>query len=382
VLNLLLLMERCVTGGAERRFLRLARHLPRDRFDIRIGVLEPGGDLADDFAATGLPIVPFHRRWRFDLSPVARLARYCRDEDIAVIHAMHWLSGTFAALAARQAPQTAALGSTVQLYYDAARFGPVKALSDRWLARYLSAMVVNTPHLREYLIRHGFPAAKIEVIPNGVAVPNLAAAPTLRAAIRARYRIPQDAPCVGMLARLHANKDHATFLRAAQIVRGSLPAARIVIAGAGGERDRLVALAGELGLSDQTIFTGNVAGGEAILPAWDVAALSSTYEGLPNAILEALAWGVPVVATRVSGVPDIVADGVNGYLVPVGDAPALATGMLRLLDDPARAGAMGARGRAMIAADWSLERMVDRYATLYLRCHADKPARREQPPRR
>jgi glycosyltransferase involved in cell wall biosynthesis len=265
----------------------------------------------------------------------------------------------------------------VQLYYDAARFGQVKALSDRWLARYLSGMVVNTPQLRDYLIHHGYPAAKIVVIPNGVAVPDLMTAPSLRQAIRARYAIPPEAPCVGILARLHANKDHATFLQAAQIVRRRYPAARFVIAGEGGERARLVALAGELGLGDQTIFTGNVAGGEAIIPAWDVATLTSKYEGLPNAILEAMAWAKPVVATQVSGVPDLVADGVNGYLASIGDAAAIAASMLSLLDAPDRARAMGARGRAIIEAEWSIERMIDRYANLYLRCHADNSARRQ-----
>lgn len=371
-MRVLLLMERLTTGGSERRFLRLANGLPRDRFDVRIGVLQPGGDLVGEFAKTGLPIIPFYRRWRFDFSPATRLAAYCRAEDIAVIHAMHWLSGTFAAQAAQHLPRTAAIGSTVGRIYDVVSFSMLRAWNDRRLSRHVGAMVVNSASLRDYLLAHHYPAERIIIIPNGVSLPDLATRPAQRAALRQQYSIPADAPCVGILARLEAVKDHATFVRAASIVSAQHPAARFMIAGEGAERARLDALVAELGIASQVIFTGNVAGAEAVMAAWDVAVLCSLHEGLPNAILETMAWGLPVVATRVGGIPDLVADGVTGLLVPPGDAAALAAALGALIADPDRAQTLGAAGRQRVADQWSVAQMVDRYANLYLKCERAK----------
>lgn len=363
--RVLLLLEAFATGGAERSFHHLAAHLPPERFDVRIGTLKPGGGLAADFAALGRPIVPFHRRWRWDLSPVARLADYCRREEIAIVHGMHWLSGTFAALAARRVPGLRAIGSTVSLYYDEARLGRLRAWSDRRLAPHLAAMMVNTMMLRGYLIAHHFPADRICIVPNGVVAPDLSQKAVLRAAIRARYGIPLDAPCIGILARLHPVKDHATFLQAAHLVMQTRPDARFMVAGDGEERTRLVALAAHLGISDRVVFTGAVAGAAAVVPAWDIAALTSLREGLPNAVMEALAWGVPVVATNVGGVPDVVVPHVTGALVRRNDPASLAAALLDLINDPARATHLGATGRQQIMARWSLAQMVDACATMY-----------------
>lgn len=364
-IRVLLLMEAFATGGAERSFHHLAAHLPPDRFDVRIGTLKPGGGLAADFAALGRPIVPFHRRWRWDLSPVARLAAYCRREEIAIVHGMHWLSGTFAALAAQRVPGLRAIGSTVSLYYDDARLGRLRAWSDRRLAPHLAAMMVNTMLLRGYLIAHHFPADRICIVPNGVGAPDLSQASVMRAAIRARHGIPLEAPCVGILARLHPVKDHGTFLRAAQLVLQARPDARFMVAGDGTERDRLIALADHLGIRERVVFTGAVAGAADVMPAWDIAALTSVREGLPNAVMEALAWGVPVVATNVGGVPDVVVPHITGALVRQGDPTSLAGALLALINDPTHAAQMGAAGRQQILARWSLAQMVEACVTMY-----------------
>jgi glycosyltransferase involved in cell wall biosynthesis len=373
-LRVLLLMERQTTGGAERRFLRLAQGLPRDAFDVRVGVLATGGELAAEFVETDLPIVPIVRRWRYDLTPALRVARYCRRERVSVVHAMHWLSGVYAALAARWNPGTAAIGSTVGHIYDAAAGGTTRRLADRLLHGSLAAMMVNTPSLRDYLIGHGYPADRIVVIENGVVVPDLGDVEARRAMQRERWSIPPDAPCVGMLARLEPVKDHATLLRAARIVCDAHPAARFVLAGEGSQREPLEALAAELALTGNVIFTGLVKGAQDVAAAWDVAAHPSLHEGQSNAILEALAWSKPVVATAVGGTPELVLPGTTGSLVPPRDPAALAAALIDLIEDPARACAWGRAGRQMVIERWSAEAMVRRYDDLYRAC-AKKAAR-------
>jgi glycosyltransferase involved in cell wall biosynthesis len=364
-IRLLFLMEQLILGGAERRFYRIARDLPRDRFDIRIGILRTGGALYDEFARLGVPIVEFSRRSRYDLSPSQRLARYCVQERIDVVHAMLWLSSTFAAWAQPSMPGTAVIGSTVQDVYRTERFGRWRALSDRLVAHRLSTMVVNTPKLRDFLVRYGYPAKRITVIPNGIDIPDLAGEAALRQALHAQWGIAPDASCIGILAMLRPEKDHSTFLRAAEIVHQSLPGAHFIIAGDGPERERLEQMADAMALRDCVTFIGQVSGPAAAIPGWDVSVLSSRHEGMPNVVLEAMAWARPVVATDIQGVTDMVTDGVTGYVVPVADAAAMARQILALLAAPNVAMQMGQAGRERVLARWSVDRMVAEYQALY-----------------
>ena len=138
------------------------------------------------------------------------------------------------------------------------------------------------------------------------------------------------------------------------------------ILGDGPERAALAALAAELGVADAVRFAGHLASGDLALPAFDVAVLCSRHEGMPNALLEAGAWGLPAVATPVPGVDDVLLEGRTGLLAPIGDAQALAERTVELLRDPARARQMGAAARAHIAAHFTVERRVREYERVYV----------------
>lgn len=366
-LRVLYLMEGFAGGGAERRFVRMASALDRERFALSVGALAPGGPLADAMRATGSPILPFTRRGRFDLGPVARLRRYLRAERIDVVHAMHWLSGVFAVLAATGLSRVAVVGSTVNRVYDTSRAARARLALDRQLWRRLDRMTVNSTALRDYLLARGFPAQKLTTVFNGVELPDASRlTPETRLAARALLEIPPEAPLVGIVARLHPQKDHATFLRAAALVRQQVPGARFAVVGDGPERTALDALAADLGIADAVRFAGHLASGDLALPAFDAAVLCSRHEGMPNALLEAGAWGLPAVATPVPGVGDVLLEGRTGLLAPIGDAPALAERIVGLLRDPARARQMGAAARAHIAAHFTVERMVREYEQVYI----------------
>jgi glycosyltransferase involved in cell wall biosynthesis len=170
------------------------------------------------------------------------------------------------------------------------------------------------------------------VIPNGVVVgplPDDAA----KAAARARLGLPADAFVAGIVARLSAQKAHHVLFEAFAILRASQPRARLVVVGGGPREQELRRLAADLGLGDSVQFTGVLRDVPDVLPAFDVACLSSVHEGVPVAVIEAMAAGIPVVATDCGALRDIVVEGEHGHLVPVGDAEALADRLLRLAAD-------------------------------------------------
>ncbi|OGL00951.1 MAG: hypothetical protein A3D33_19895 [Candidatus Rokubacteria bacterium RIFCSPHIGHO2_02_FULL_73_26] len=175
---------------------------------------------------------------------------------------------------------------------------------------------------------------------------------------------PGDRP-IGVAARMTAQKGHAHLLDALPAVLARVPAVVCVLIGDGPLRAPLEARARALGVAARCRFTGARADVADLVAALEVVVLPSRSEGLPFALLEAMALGKPVVATTVGGCPEVVEDGRTGWLVPPGDAPALAGAVLRLLEDAPAARAMGARGAARVRAEFSLARMVDALQTLY-----------------
>ena len=368
-IRVLVVFEQLVYGGAELLHLRLAQGLPPDRYDVRIGILLPGGGIYAQAVATGLPIIPFYRHAPADVSPILGIRRYCQRERIDVTLGILWLSSAFAGIAGIGL-RTQVIGSTRQDNYDVQTFGRWRALFDRALAPFLVTRVVNSPRLRAYLAQHRYPAHRVTVIPNGITIPDLTKCEQQRQASRARYGIPPNALCAGIVAVLRPEKDHHTFLRAVARLVPTFPNARFIIAGEGAERAHIEALADQLALRPHLIFTGMVPNAAMIMPALDVVVLTSRHEGVPNVLLEGMAWARPVVATGVAGVPDVVRDGVTGYITAAGDDHAIAAGIARLFAAPALAQTMGQQGRADIVAAWSNQRMVDDYDAIFQQCLA------------
>jgi glycosyltransferase involved in cell wall biosynthesis len=168
--------------------------------------------------------------------------------------------------------------------------------------------------------------------------------------VRAELGIPEDAPLVGSVANFKAAKDHATLLQAAVRVRQAVPDLRLLLVGQGPLEAETRRLAAELGLSETVLFAGFREDARRLAATFDVFTLSSTYEGLPIALVEAMALGRPAVVTEVGGTPEVVTDGADGLLVPPGDPAALAGGLLRLLRDPELRARIGAAARARAAA--------------------------------
>jgi glycosyltransferase involved in cell wall biosynthesis len=248
---------------------------------------------------------------------------------------------------------------------------------NRRLTRITDAFIGVAPSHGQHLVRReGFPAEKVYVIPNGVDVERFRPQGDAQR-LKQQLGIQATAPVLGIVAALRPEKNHELFLRAAQQVLGGRPEARFVIVGDGPERGRLEQLAAELGISRSVHFLGTRPDVHQLLSILDVFVLTSHIEANPVSILEAMAAGKPVIATRVGSIPDSVGEGTTGFLVAPGDAFQLANRMISLIDNPAVASRMGQAGRDRVVQHWSLEAMVSGYEELitaiYRRKAGDPP---------
>jgi len=244
-------------------------------------------------------------------------------------------------------------------------------LADRWAWKLAHRVVVNSEAVREQVVsREGMRADRVVVIRNGLDLGEW------RTADRGPNGGDGDV-VVGMVAHFRKMKDHPTFLRAAREILSVVPSVRFHLVGSGTLEGTARDIAQRLGIAAHVDFLGGLEG-EALRSAvrrFRVSVLSSKdNEGLPNAVLESMGAGLPVVATAVGGTPELIEDGSTGFLVPPGDAAALAERVVLLLKDPGLARAMGERGRQRVEGGFNMDRMADRFLGLYRDLLAERMA--------
>ena len=239
-----------------------------------------------------------------------------------------------------------------------------RRVANRLLSRFPSRVFSVSNDLRAHLTSEGFPERQVQVIHNGIQT-DATPPPAARREARTRLGMEPEHIVIGSVARLDPVKDFRTLVRAFHDVHRVLPHARLVIIGDGPERDTLLIEIAGTGLTDSVILTGHREDVPSLLPALDIFANSSIFEGVSLTILEAMAAAVPVVATRVGGTPEVVVDGDTGRLVPARDVQAMAEALLSIATDAGTAGRMAASGRRRVEQHFSIERMVDRYAAVY-----------------
>jgi glycosyltransferase involved in cell wall biosynthesis len=231
------------------------------------------------------------------------------------------------------------------------------------LFRRLQRVVAISTETEAELVAHGFSADRIARIPNGV--DPIRFAPASDAAIRAETGVGEES--VLFLGRLDAQKGLDVLLRAWDHVVVRRPAARLLLAGAGPARDALEAYTRKVGLGKSVHFLGARPDPEALLQASEIFVLPSRSEGMSNALLEAMATGLPCVASRIGGNTDLIEHGVSGLLTPPGDVVTLAEALCALLEDPALRERLGKAARAFILERYAMDRVIRQYTELYAR---------------
>jgi glycosyltransferase involved in cell wall biosynthesis len=293
--------------------------------------------------------------------------RLVRAGKIDLVHSHGKGAGLYGRLAARRAG-VPAIHTFHGIHYAGypAGLDRLYLALERRLARMTEAVVyVSQSEARDAAVLGLAPRGRTHVIVNGIDVRRIALAATPRPAARKALGLEPDALVVGTVARFDPVKALDVLLRGFAVLAAIQPTARLVLIGDGPEARRLRALAGSLGIDAQVRFAGFVADASRLLPALDLYASASRREGLPLALLEAMACGLPVAATRVSGHVDVVEDGVTGVLVPPDDPAALGRAMDALVANPARREVMGQAGRRRAEECFAASRMAAETANLY-----------------
>jgi glycosyltransferase involved in cell wall biosynthesis len=315
--------------------------------------------------------IPVHhlRRGRFDPRILGDLVRLGREKNAAVLHVHGYAAADYGRLAARK------LGAALVLHEHFAdpRMPAYQGLADRVLSRLTDRAIAVSGSTRDFLVRERHvPAAKVRLIWNGAPLADFA--PVSRDTALASRRglgLPDGAPVVGSIGRLSEQKGHRYLLDAAARVFAQRPDARLLLVGDGDQMTPLRGQAEALGIARSVVFAGHRTDVRALLGAIDVFCISSTYEGTPLALFEAMAAGKAIVSTAVDGCREVLEDGLTGLLVPPRDPDALAGAVRRCLDDAALRSSLAQRAREA-SARYDIAACVAQMQDLYDEVLAEK----------
>ena len=370
-------------GGTEGQMMTLCRSLDAKRFDLEFACLRRVGPFVKDIDDRGLPLTEY----RFSsfrsvtaLSQQTKFARYVSRHGVDIVHSYSFYGNVFAIPPARLAGTPVVIASIrdLGLYLT-----PLQRRVQRYACHFADCVVVNAEAVKTWLVSEGYDASRIVVIRNGVDLTRFSG-PAQPDRIRQEFGLPAGAPIVAVASRLSRMKGLEQYLEAAAVVARRTTDARFLIIGEPppfdlGYLDELKILADRLGIGDRVIFTGLRSDVPTLLAGVDVAVMPSLNEALSNALLESMAAGAAVVATRVGGTPEALVDGENGLLVPPDDVAALSGAVTRLLDAPELAARLGRAARQSIADRFSVERMVETTESLYCDLLARAARKRGRP---
>ncbi len=332
-------------GGAETQLAELALRLPQGYEPVVYCLSSRDHPHGERLRKAGIPVRLLPARRHYDAGRVARLARLLRSDGIEVAHAFLYIASAYTYAATRMPGAPRFVASARNCKHE-------RTLLRRWLMRRAlhgaDAVVCNSREMARFAAEH-YRARRdrIHVVYNGVDLERFAFRPRHAATGR-----------IGAVGRLEEQKDWRSFLRAAACVLKERPDLEFEVVGEGSERSRLEHLARDLGIAGRVRFPGTRDDISEFLATLDQFWLTSTWEGTPNVVLEAMAVGVPVLATRVGGVPELIEDGRTGVLFAPGDTAALAQRSLDLLRRPDEQERIALRAREEVERRFSPARMV------------------------
>jgi glycosyltransferase involved in cell wall biosynthesis len=378
-MKILFLARDLAIGGSQRQLALLAAGLARRGHDVAVAALYAGGPLGTllEGSGTRLLSVGKSRRWHL-LTPLARLRLLFASERPDLLYAFLPAQTTLAALLLPPRSATKLVFGVRAAGMQLDRYDAVSALtywSEAWLSPRADLIIANARAGRADAVARGLPADRIAVIPNGIDTDAMRPDAHAGRAMRRAWGLSGDHIVIGCVARLDPMKDHATLLKAAASFARDAVEARFVCVGAGpaAYSNSLKALAHSLGLADRVVWVGEIDDVKAAFNAFDIATLPSSFgEGFPNVVGEAMACGVPVVATDVGDVRPIV--GGLGEVVIPNDPDRLRAGWDRLRQRLAREPGLRDAARGAIVAKYGLDAMVRRNEEILTRLTADCPA--------
>ncbi len=362
-LRILFVVNGFAVGGGELKLLELVSELKRrygNGYRAVVAAVGQGGPLFESFEAAADRTAVFTKRHPYDVSQVAGLYRLIREERVDLVQTTLFYADVIGTLAARLAGVKRVLSwEAVTQPYGARHMAAYRAA-----AKGFSVSISVSDAIRDQVRRERrVPEFKTRTIHYGVDVTRFR--PVSGASLRRSLGIPRDAVVFGTVARLTPQKGHRFLIEALPEIVHENPGALFVFAGDGPLRGSLESTASALGVRRNVLFLGFRRDIVELMGAFDAFILPSLYEGLPNAVLEAMACGKPVIATAVDGTPEAVTHERTGLLVPPRNPSTLAEAVLRFCRDPRRMREMGRNGRRRAVERFGLDRQISAFDELY-----------------
>ncbi len=365
MINVLQLISSQGYFGAENMVVQLAGELhKRGDCNVVAGVIEnlatPHVEVAEESEKRGVRSMIFPCRGKLDTRTILAIRSFCQEEKVDLIHSHGYKANLYAFFATRSLGNIGLVATCHNWLGDDPKM-KLFAAADRFFLRYFSAVAAVSEELKRKIINAGIEAEKVHVQNNGIDLERFGVAPGTREEVRAALGIPESAVVIGTVGRISAEKGHVHLLNTTAELINRHPQTFFLIVGDGELRQQLEKEWG----GSRVIFTGYRSDLPQLYSCMDIFALPSLTEGLPLVLLEAMAAGLPVVASRVGSVPDLVVDGDSGLLVEPADDTALHRSLLHLLNDPETRKTMGANARGRVMAGYSAATMAAGYQALY-----------------
>ncbi|MEK6257367.1 MAG: glycosyltransferase [Planctomycetota bacterium] len=388
--RVVLLIPTLDRSGAEKQFTLLATRLPREEFDVRAIALTRGGPYEAEFHAAGVPLTVIGKRAKFDPFSFWRLRDELRRHDPDILHTWLFAANAYGRLCAHAIPRAKIVVS--ERCIDSWKSGWQLWLDRRLISR-TDRLVGNSPSVVEFYRELGVPPEKLVCIPNGIecgvrsaecgvktrdsigewmppedssfVTPHSALRAPRSPSLLAELNLPPDAFLAGFIGRLAKQKRVEDLIWAVETLRQIRPRLQLVVIGDGPERERLEQFTRDVHCTGHVRFLGHREDAARILPAFDVLCLASSFEGMSNSVMEAMAAGLPVLASDIPPNRELVVPGETGFLFKLADSVGVMQFLRRLIDEPGLGERLGRAGRERIQREFSIERMVDGYANVY-----------------
>lgn len=361
--RILYLIVTLPVGGAEEHLLSLIRNLDRSRYDPLVCCIGKSGPIGGEIEKTGVCVVELGMlsRGGFDRRIVRMIREVLRREKISLLHSHLYHANFYGRLAAFQEH----IPAVCTIHNTYARPKLHRRFLNRWLARRSSRIIAVSGPVHDDIVRYdGVDPSKITVIPNGVDMSRFDISLS-REQSRERLGVPLECFLVGAVGRLEEQKGLSYLIEAIRILVEGGKNVSLLVVGSGREEGRLREQAANSGIADSVFFLGTRRDVPELYRAMDVFALSSLWEGGPITLLEAMASGVPVVATPVGFVPEVLQDGKNGFIVPIRDPEGLAEALWKVHEDPFTAEAAAQAGRETVRDRYSHQFLAERVMAVY-----------------
>ena len=373
VLQLITSLER---GGAENHLLALLTHADRQAFQLETAVLCGEGELVPVFREAGIPVHLLRSRTRFDPLALRRLVKLLRDGNFDILHSHLFRADIYAGLAVAQLGDRRPLVVSTRHNDDRFFLNPFVGVIHYMVSAQQDLIIAISDHIARFTVARGVrDPGRVRRVYHGLEPPVTRALEREGQRIRAELGVGADDFLVGNVGRLALQKGQRHLIAAMPLLLQRAPRAHAVIAGGGDLEDYLRDLAEEAGVAERVHVLGPRKDVPALMHAIDVFAMPSIWEGFGLVLLEAMAAGRPIVASRVATIPEVVVDSETGLLVPAGDPQALADALAELADQPARAHQLGEAGRERLRRQFSIDKMVGDTELLYRELLEERGAR-------